>query len=63
MTKNDDATICHNMKMKELEFERATVELANRYDKAKHERSLERVRIKSAEIRKNYERKWHPPKR
>lgn len=44
----------HKYKMQELEYERETNRLF-------HERELERIRIKSAEIRRSQERKeWSP---
>lgn len=44
------ADYIHNTKMEELEFVRET-------DRIRHEQDLERMRIKSAEIRKAQERK------
>ena len=40
----------HKMRLKELEFQREN-------DKIKHERELERQRIRSAEIKKSYDRR------
>lgn len=40
----------HELRMEELKFIRAT-------DEIRHQKELERQRIKTAEIRKNYERK------
>jgi len=41
----------HKLKMEQLEYMRET-------ERLKHQWELERQRIKTAEIRKNYERKW-----
>ena len=49
--KNEDsAELLHKLRMEELKYVRET-------ERLKHEWELERQRIKSAEIRKTYERK------
>lgn len=51
----------HNLRMTELKYARETEDIKFhnllKLEKIKHDNELERMRIKSAEIRKGYERK------